>query len=214
MAREDIRKLARELGIPFLIHFTRVSNLESTMRHGLRPRERFPEVCITPEINDRYRLDGYLGATSLSIAFPNYRMFYRLRQENPAVEWVVLAIDPRVLWEKDCAFCRHNAADARISSQPLSALRKIQAFEGMFDEIEGADCRIAQGLKTFDPTDGQAEVLVFDVIEPERIRGAVFGNAAVRDAQIQILEGRQVLVHPPNRGYFASRSYVRTPKRQ
>ena len=206
---DDIKQLAGQVGVPFLIHFTRVENLPSIMQHGLYPVARACEVGIEPQRNDLHRLDGHLGATSLSIAFPNYRMFYKHRVENPGTEWVVLGIDPAVLWEKDCAFCRHNAADARISGQALQALKTAASFTSLFDEIDGMQTRAEQQLKSFDPTDGQAEILVFDVIEPALIGGAVFGTAAMRDHYGPLMGNRQIMVHGPKGGYFASRSYVR-----
>lgn len=102
--REEIREHAKGLGIPYLVHFTRASNLASIIEHGLYPIGRTAEIGVAPEINDPYRFDGHLNASSLSIAFPNFRMFYRLRTENPGVEWVVLAIDRAVLWLKRLRF--------------------------------------------------------------------------------------------------------------
>ena len=209
MPRQTIQAHATEIKGPFLLHFTRAANLPSIMQHGLYPVSRVDEIGATPQINDELRLDGHRDGTSLSIAFPNYRMFWKYRQDNEAVEWVVLAIHPSVLWLKDCAFCRHNAADARISYQPLQQLKTSAAFMGMFDEIEGIQSRQEQRLKTFDPTDGQAEVLVFDVIEPNLIAGAVFENTATRDEYQGILGNRQILVNRAGKGYFAARSYVR-----
>ena len=43
----------------------------------------------------------------------------------------------------------------------------------MFEEIDGLPARSEERLKSFDPTDVQAEVLVFDVIEPAYITGAL-----------------------------------------
>lgn len=209
MPRQAIQTHATEIKVPFLLHFTRAANLPSIMQHGLYPVSRADEIGAAPQINDELRLDGHRDGTSLSIAFPNYRMFWKYRQDNEGVEWVVLAIHPSVLWLKDCAFCRHNAADARISCQPLQQLKTAAAFTGMFDEVEGIQSRQEQRLKTFDPTDGQAEVLVFDVIEPNLIAGAVFENAATRDVYQGILGNRQILVNRAGKGYFAARSYVR-----
>jgi hypothetical protein len=121
----------------------------------------------------------------------------------------VLAIHKSVLWKKDCAFCCHNAADSRISSQSLESLKTPVAFEGMFNEIAGVQSRVEQKLKPFDPTDEQAEVLVFDVIEPRLIIGAAFDNTTVRDAYQEVLGNRKILLNSPNTGYFAARSYVR-----
>jgi hypothetical protein len=209
MPRQEIQAHATTVQIPYLLHFTRAANLPSIVTHGLYPVSRVAEIGANPQINDQLRLDGHLDGVSLSIAFPNYRMFYKYRQENAGVDWVVLAINPSVLWLKDCAFCCHNAADARISGQSVEQLKTVQAFTGMFDEIEGITTRQAQRLKTFDPTDGQAEVLVFDRIEPNLILGGVFENDAARNIHGAHLGTKQILVNPPNKGYFAARSFVR-----
>ncbi|HBP5652867.1 TPA: DUF4433 domain-containing protein [Pseudomonas aeruginosa] len=209
MARNAFHAHATAISVPYLVHFTRVVNLPSIMQHGLYPMSRMDEIGAVPQINDDLRLDGHLGGISLSIGFPNYRMFYRLRQENPCVHWSVLVIDPTVLWVKDCAFCRHNAADARISHQPLGQLKTIEAFVGMYAEIEGLDSRLNQRLRTYDPTDGQAEVLVFDVIEPQFILRAAFEHEAVRLDHEGIFNGRLLETHRTGRGFFAARSFVR-----
>lgn len=209
MSREAIQAHAKAIQIPYLIHFTRAANLPSIIQHGLVPVSRAAEKGIEPEVNDGLRLDGHVDGTSLSIGFPNYRMFYKYRQENPDVKWVVLGIQPSVLWAKDCAFCRHNAADARISSQPIAQLKTPEAFIGMYEEIEGIHSRQEQRLKSFDPTDEQAEVLVFDLIEPDLIGAAMFDDAAARDAYGAACGNRQVLVTSKNKGFFATRTYVR-----
>ncbi|WP_224363387.1 DarT ssDNA thymidine ADP-ribosyltransferase family protein [Hyalangium versicolor] len=209
MSRQAIQARANSINVPYLLHFTRVVNLPSIMQHGLYPVSRVATIGVTPQINDELRLDGHLDGTSLSIAFPNHRMFWKYRHANEEVEWVVLAVDPSVLWLKDCAFCRHNAADARISCQPINQLKTPAAFTGMFEEIEGLKTRQEQRLKPSDPTDEQAEVLVFDVIEPSLIFGAAFENAATRDAYQGSLGNRKILVQRERQGYFAARSYVR-----
>lgn len=209
MPRQAIQAQAQALKVPHLIHFTRATNLPSIIEHGLYPIGRKDERGINPQINDRMRLDGHLDGTSLSIGFPNYRMFFKYRQENPLVEWVVLGISASVLWEKNCAFCCHNAADTRISNQPLQNLRTVNAMQGMFAEMEGLPTRQDQRLKSFDPTDGQAEIMVFDVIEPELILGVVFQNEAALKASKDVCGKRTLVVHNANQGVFAARSFVR-----
>lgn len=209
MPRQAIQTHAKAIGVPNLLHFTRAVNLPSIMTHGLYPIARIAEIGATPAVNDELRLDGHRDSTSLSIGFPNSRMFYKYRQDNPGVDWVVLGIHPKVLWTKECAFCRHNAADARISRQDLATLKTAEAFAGVFDEIEGNDSRQQQKLRAYDPTDVQAEVLVFDVVEPDLVIGAVFETEAVKHAHAGHLGTRQILVNSPNKGYFAARSYVR-----
>lgn len=80
----------------------------------------------------------------------------------------------------------------------------------MFDEIEGGLSRAEQRLKISDPTDVQAEVLVFDVIEPQYILGVIYEKAAVRDAHAHLLGERKAYIHANSKGMFASRKYDRT----
>lgn len=163
MPKQMIQAHATGIQVPYLLHFTRVVNLPSIMAHGLYPIGRAHEIGAVPVINDQWRLDGHKNSTSVSIAFPNSQMFFKCRKDNEGIDWVVLVLHPAALWTKDCAFCRHNAADARISGQQLPLLKIPQAFIGMFEEIEGHVSREEQKLKTFDPTDVQAEVLVLEV---------------------------------------------------
>ena len=209
MSRKKIREFAAALKIPFLVHFTRVVNLPSIMKHGLYPIGRVREVGAEPEVNDQLRLDGYLDGTSLSIAFPNNPMLFKYRKENEGTAWVVLALHPSILWTKDCAFCMHNAADGKISSQDLASLKTVDALAGMFGEIEGMASRKEQKLKTYDPTDVQAEVLVFDMIESKYVVGAAFETKATKDEYSAVLGERKIVVHGTSKGFFGSRGYSR-----
>jgi hypothetical protein len=117
--QEQIRAIAEHLKIPYLVHFTRAENLESIINNGIYPVDRVEEVCENPTINDTLRLDGRREGTSISVAFPNCQMLYKYRMEEKGSEWVLLLLPPSVLWIKDCAFCKHNAADIRISNLPI-----------------------------------------------------------------------------------------------
>lgn len=210
MPRQAIREFATELEIPYLLHFTRAVNLPSIMEHGLYPIGRIDDIGASPEINDQIRLDGRLDGTSISIAHPNCQMLYKYRMDDESVDWAVLVLKRSVLWQKECAFCRHNAADTRISRRPLEALTTEAAFRGMFDEIDGWTSREEQKLKVYDPTDVQAEVMVFDTIEPEYIRGIVFNSKDAKDNYSPLLtEEQRAWVHPKNKGLFGTRSYSR-----
>ncbi len=209
MPKTQIREIAAQLAIPYLVHFTRATNLESIFANGIYPISRTDEIGVSPAINDELRLDGRRDGTSTSIAFPNCQMLYKYRMDNQGVEWAILVLRPSVLWVKDCAFCKHNAADARISGQPLQTLTTVQAFQGLFQEIEGITPRAEQNLKPYDPTDVQAEVLVFGVIEPGLIAGVVFDSTATKNKYSALVGDRKTWVHANNKGLFASRNYAR-----
>ncbi len=209
MTREAIRSSAVDRQISSLVHFTQAENLPGIMQHGLLSVAEAANRGLRPAINDTLRLDGHRDGISLSIAFPNCRMFYRYRMMNPQIQWVVLVIDSAILWRNDCAYCRYNAADARISSQPLVQLKTLAAFESMFAEDEGQESRLQQQLNSFDPTDEQAEVLSFERIDPQYITSFVFSNAETRNLYQNILDPRSVSINSDGRGYFASRSHER-----
>jgi len=208
--REEIKKAAIALRIPALYHFTRRSNLESILKHGLCSISRAAELGIKASINDRWRLDGYPDAISLSIAFPNDRMFYKYRQNEPNGEWSILAINPAILWSKNCAFCKRNASDHRIRERSLADLMNGRAFGGMFEMIEGIASREEQRLMDYDPTDPQAEVLVFETIEPDQIWGVGFDSHEALNACSHLLGDRLSKVLQMNKGLFGARTFART----
>jgi len=135
-------------------------------------------------------------------------MFFRFQNDNPGVNWAILVINPVVMAVKRTLFCRHNAADGRMSSSAECDLTTIQAFQGMFDEIDGVSARLEQRLKLQDPTDVQAEVLIEGVIEPEYIMAVVFRTAADQAANANHLGDRKGYVHT-RRGFFGTRTYYR-----
>lgn len=206
---EQIRKLAQARKIPFLVHFTRTRNIPSIMEHGLVPRSLMKELGIEAQINDEERYDYRLGGTSTSIAFPNGRMFFKLRQEDETEGWAILAIKPQVIWEKDALFCRHNAADRRISGLSDDELRTPAAFESLFEEIEGLSSRTDQALSPYDPTDVQAEVFIQEIIDPGLILGGLFDSKEARDEHVKIFGEKNSIYHRPRKGLFAERTYFR-----
>lgn len=141
------------------------------MKKDIIPRVTLQQNRVENIVNDSVRLDGHLDASCISITFPNYKMFYRLRREEATrdEEWVVIGILPEVLWKKDCAFCYSNAATNAIATSNIETFKNRQAFENMFSEFIGKPTRAQMGLSLDEATDPQAEVLVFDVIEPARI---------------------------------------------
>lgn len=192
----ELQKIVNEREIKTLIHFTRVRHLNNILRNGLLIREELERNLAvehqdeSPIFNDQLRLDGLKNATSLSISFPNYSMFYRCRKEaGSAVRWVLLAIDPRVLWELDCAFCNDNAASNAVRFTPLEERKTADAFIHMFEDFDdGIEVieRASQILPDKYPTHPQAEVLVFERIPPEYIKSVGFqSDPAMRDWQSQ-----------------------------
>lgn len=205
---EAIKKIIAERKIERLVHFTKLSNLPSILANGLVPRIVVNATAPDVEVNDQLRLDGRKWWNCLSITFPNSRMFFRYQQDDRELEWCILLISPKVLLEKTVLFCKHNAADKRISQAPDHELGGGHAFSAMFCEIEGVEPRAEQSLKAPDPTDVQAEVLVRGMIEPEYFDGVVFRTAvALNEHQDQLGDLRAYL--SDQRGFFADRGFYR-----
>jgi hypothetical protein len=196
---------ARE--IPFVVHFTQTTNLPSILQNGILPRAQIGEKGIPSKTNDELRLDNQLHASCFSVGFPNAKMSYKFRQENPGANWAVLVVAKDVLWESPSAFCATNAASASITCQSINSLMTESALHGMYDPIASVD-REKEKLKPFDPTDVQAEVLIFDQIDPKHIIGAIFQRKPTRDHYLAALGARHNWVHA-DRGFFSQRWYYR-----
>lgn len=164
--------------INYVWHFTRLSNIESILRYGLISRQDLEDSGMQAEFNDDYRYDLQKNAICCSIGHPNYKMFYSLRQNIPDAKWVVLGLKPKVLWEKDCAFCVSNAASNEVTCIPISHRKGLPAFNKLFEEIDGKPKRSELGIPDSCPTNPQAEILILERIKPEYIIGAITQNKA------------------------------------
>lgn len=160
--------------VEHLIHFTRIENLRSILRHGLLSRERLAELRLPHVVNDDSRFDGMRDAVCLSVSFPNYRMFYAKRRQKPETDWVVLRLKPELVANKRCAFSPTNAASSSVSSLPLTTRMSPQAVKDMFQDRPGVASRAQLGLARHYTTDPQAEILVLDAIAPEYITDVLF----------------------------------------
>ena len=166
---EQIKNSCTERGIETLVHFTRFENLESILKKGFLSREELEKWDSTnqPVFNDSQRIDQCPDSISLSISFPNYKMFYHYRQKNSA-KWAVILLKPDILWEMDCAFCEDNAARSIVRFIPLYKRKEFESYCSMFgDHPENKRCNL--GIPDFYTTSPQAEVLEFNPIPAEYI---------------------------------------------
>lgn len=203
---DEIRAYVKQIGIPHLIHFTRCENLRSIFRHGLHSIQSSDEEGIHSLRNDKIRLDGQPDGISLSVTFPNFRMFYKYRQMDVTSDWAVLLLSPKILWEKKCGFFRHNAADSRMRHLPRAEVTTVQALREMF---ESPGLEREQWLRPYDPTDPQAEVMVYETIEPDLIETVAFETKQVANKWRRTVEGRDTIYAGEGKGLFASRIQIR-----
>lgn len=171
-----LKKILQHRNIDWLLHFTRVDNLNNIFKYGLLPRSDLTTNRIDVAINDEYRYDNCTDAICLSVEFPNYKMFYKLRKENPAVKWAVLLLYAELICNFDCAFCHDNAGSTRVFNIPIAERKGKKAFERMFDELPNGPTRKEMGLDSYLPTNPQAEILVFQKIPVSYISTVFFDD--------------------------------------
>lgn len=203
---KEIRTLAEKFKIPHLVHFTRCDNLSSILQHGLRSVSGCHLDSIRAIRNDGMRLDGHLDGISLSVTFPNFRMFYKYRQLDTSADWAVLLLKPEVLWELDCGFYRHNAADSRMRHLSTKEMTTVDAFQAMF-ETSGTPREL--WLRACDPTDSQAEVMVFDTIDPCFIETVAFEDKPIAAKWANHVRGIDKIHAGLGKGLFGTRATVR-----
>ncbi len=200
-----IREFADGREIKLLVHFTRAANLDSILKRGLVTRNILANENNGAVFNDRYRYDG-TDAVCLSIGFPNYKMFWGLRKDNPDVDWVVLGIHPAVLWQQQCAFCAANAASAAVTGIPLRQRMSVAALSAMYEDVDGK-VRNTLGLKNQYPTNPQAEVLVLNGVPRNYIAGIIVLNDTVKNrlqAQYPTVDVRTLAQYFRYRSDYAS----------
>lgn len=169
--KERVFDLIQKRKIKNFVHFTRESNLLSILENGLLSRYTLDEGGINYTYNDEYRFDEELNSVSVSVTWPNYKMFYKLRCENKTENWVVLILDAYKIAKLDCAYCFTNAASNEMTAISLEDKKSSDYFELLFKDDS---IRTQLGLQDNETTDPQAEILVFDDIPVSAIKHIAF----------------------------------------
>ena len=197
--KKEIQKICSDKNIEHLVHFTRVENLPTIMDKGLMSLQRLKESDQDFRFNDSLRLDNHTNTISISISFPNSKMFYKYRNKNIRWEWAVLLLKPDILWERPCLFCSTNAASSKMrweSGNFSKPEHLLNMFEESFERTEY--------LEEHYTTDEQAEVLVKDFIPPENILKVVFEDQQTLDQNRGHIKNARAVI---DEDYFSSREY-------
>ena len=161
-------------GITRLCHFTPSRNLIHVLSSGYLKDRQTLDTEARDEVNptDELRLDGHPDKICCSVEYPNsYYLDIVTRKELIFLDWVILFIDPVVLWSPGTLFCQRNAA-AENGSLIAGGWPGYESI--FFPRVQGAGGRVfarqASHLSC-SPTDIQAEVLVPGPIPIDAIRG-------------------------------------------
>lgn len=169
-----MEKLLEQLQIDTLYHFTQADNLPNIFQYGLVPRSELERNNINSKFNDNCRYDKLTNAVCTSIEFPNYKMFYKLRKNNPSVDWAVLKLDARIMYDFSCVYCWTNAGDASMYNIPLPQRMGKNAFLELFKDYPNYPSRKQLNIPCYYPTNPQAEVLLFGTIPTTYIQQIYF----------------------------------------
>lgn len=177
----NIENIIGSRGINILCHFTPINNLENILNNGLYPRDYIDENIPDAIWTDDGRFEGMKNGVCLSISFPNHQMFYSKRMQRQDIEsWAVILLDARkVILNYDCAFFQTNSAFGDYRNKSLSEFTTYNAFLSLFEEeVETRNGVVTREdyLKDKFPTDVQAEIVVFDHILPDSIKGCFLQN--------------------------------------
>lgn len=166
----EIVNFLKENNVEHFVHFTPVKNLKSILEHGICSNNYCNEHGIAFMATDEDRLDGYTDFISLSISFPNYKMFYKKRQimgEN----FVVLLIDSSVMNLYDSTERKFSSTNAASNNRKIGG--EIDDLQRMFGNVK---LREELSLQKNYTTDPQAEILLKGRIPAEYIREIHFNT--------------------------------------
>lgn len=188
---DEIRTHVHARNIPYLVHFTPIANMTSILRDGLRSRNSLALAGQCFVFTDEYRADGWLDWISVSVSFPNYKMFYAKKNSLIDIDgWAIMLIRREALWELDCKYILTNASSFGIRMFREEKWSTAQAFEDMFKQMEH---RI--GIPDSYTTDPQAEVMIKNHV-PRRYIGAIAVERSLDTERLGQLPDIRVEVMP------------------
>ncbi|MBF8962992.1 DUF4433 domain-containing protein [Pontibacter sp. FD36] len=177
--------------IEYLVHFTPTINLLSIIENGYLYSRTYLEhldieqtdILDFVEFTDEVRYDDK-NYINLSLSFPNYFLLNRFREKTanePHINWCILKIDPKYIYQRDTLFAVTNAA-SRCAKHQYGISGDLEKFQTLFRDslsisaFSGNRIVSRGSLKAKYPTDVQAEILVKDKINYEDVLAVCFRN--------------------------------------
>lgn len=183
--KQDFIEFQREISkrkIDYLIHFTPTINLYSILEQGkLMSRKTLENLDI-----DQFDILDYVQFTdivryddksyiNLSISGPNTYLFSKFQdrtKDDMTINWCVLKIDPKHIYEKETKFSVTNAASN--AAKAIGVTGDFEKFKLLFAEKINIPYGVRGNIDPKFPTNIQAEVLVKDEIKVDSILEVCF----------------------------------------
>jgi hypothetical protein len=197
---QSIEEFVKARGITRLVHFTRLENLPSILRHGLIPRAELEAnhlMAATSKFNDDIRLDQRRDWSCLSISRINYKMYYKYSRD---AEWCIILFDPSLLWKQEALFCETNAASTGAvdcaerfgwSCEGLAELFKDPVETPRLGRVSRAGL-MPGGLPRHETSNPQAEVLVHGNVSTAFIREVAFRRIEDLERTTEHFAGKRI----------------------
>lgn len=171
-------------GIEYLIHFTPTINLYSILEQEKLMSRRFLEnldieqfdILDYVQFTDNVRYDDK-NFINLSISSPNTYLFSKFQErtkEDITINWCVLKIDPKHIYEKETKFAVTNAASN--SAKSIGITGDFEKFKMLFANNINIPFGVRGKINSKFPTNVQAEVLVRDEIPVDSIIEVCFDS--------------------------------------
>jgi len=194
-----ILKEIKRRQIRYLVHFTRIKNLESILTNGFVPKSILKDKGIPCEYNDCVRSDERVDCTCFSIEYPNEFLFNKFKAAYKTDNWCVLQLDIANVLKNhngEKYYCMYNAGgSSEWLKNPKSS--SYLSFCNMFLERNPdprhSYTRTDKKLKDFLPTHHQAEILITNIIDPKYITAVFFQNQGEFNYFKEILGNKNLL---------------------
>lgn len=174
----SIQGLIQERGITRLCHFTKSKSFLHIMSNeiGIRANKFFDDEEELLNKNDEFRFDGREDFVCCSIEYPNSWFLNKLIERDKDKffkEWVILFINPDLIFQETTHFCQVNAATQKgaLIEQGEAGFSKLFAKNSSWYRFPRN-----HNMLSCCPTDGQAEVLIYKNVRLSDIIGIAVPN--------------------------------------
>ena len=164
LEREAINNALNTRKVHKVFHFTHISNVRNIADLGLIPRKylELPVVAksIQPFFSDPLRLDQREHLNSLSVSYPNYKMFYSKTRISGQDDWVLCEFAAHIMADYFSEFCITNLASGAQVESGAKGFESIFGQEPVRAKLRLPDCY---------PTDPQSELLIGSFVDARHV---------------------------------------------